>query len=116
MNMLHKKLQLLFSPSGSNDPNLTVFHTFFQLYPSVERWRFQVQYHFASHVAMSASDFIINTPPMSGSCSISPSSGNQNTVFTVSCVNRYDNDGIEDYAVYRKGHCLFSNLDRRISL
>ena len=48
-------------------------------------------------MSVSALNFVINQPPSNGSCSISPLNGSTSTVFTVSCANWIDDDGIRDY-------------------
>ena len=42
----------------------------------------------------------MNQPPSNGSCSINPNNGTTSTMFTISCPNWYDDDGIQDYSVY----------------
>ena len=44
---------------------------------------------------------MINSPPRNGSCSISPSNGTTLTLFSVSCPDWFDEDGIKDYSLYR---------------
>jgi hypothetical protein len=43
-------------------------------------------------------NFIINQPPENGSCSINPLNGTTSTLFTISCPNWQDQDGIKDYS------------------
>ena len=45
-------------------------------------------------------NFIINQPPTNGSCSIDPLNGTITTLFTVTCLNWFDTDGIKDYTLY----------------
>ena len=56
-------------------------------------------YFFVTGVSSSALDFAINQPPNNGSCSISPLQGTTSTLFTVSCLDWFDEDGIKDYAL-----------------
>lgn len=65
-------------------------------------WRFEVQYTFPSEQAVSSINFKINQPPSNGICSINPRSGTINTLFTISCSNWFDDDGIKDYSVYTR--------------
>ncbi|CAF4318796.1 unnamed protein product, partial [Adineta steineri] len=48
----------------------------------------------------SALNFIINQPPYNGSCSINPMNGTTTTLFTITCPNWYDEDGVKDYSLY----------------
>jgi len=59
-----------------------------------------VIYSFPTESSASALNFIINQPPQNGSCSISPLNGTTNTVFTISCPNWFDEDGIKDYSTH----------------
>jgi hypothetical protein len=45
-------------------------------------------------------NFIINQPPRNGSCSINPLNGTTDTLFTISCLNWFDEYGIKDYSLY----------------
>ena len=62
-------------------------------------WRFEVVFSFASETSSSALNFVINQPPTNGSCSISPLQGTTSTLFTVSCPDWVDDDGIKDYTL-----------------
>jgi hypothetical protein len=68
--------------------------------PLVLYWRFEVVYSFISQISSSALNFVINQPPINGSCSINPLNGTINTLFTITCSNWVDNDGIKDYSLY----------------
>ena len=57
-------------------------------------------YSFPAARSSSALNFVINQPPSNGSCSISPSSGTTSTVFQLSCLDWFDQDGIKDYSLY----------------
>lgn len=87
---------------GSETSNFTSSSALFMAYPHVTEWRFEVVYGFETELSASALDFMINDPPRNGSCSIWPVNGSTTTVFTVSCVNWYDEDEIKDYALYSK--------------
>ncbi|CAF4346396.1 unnamed protein product, partial [Adineta steineri] len=67
----------------------------------------------------SALNFVINQPPQNGSCSIDPLNGTTSTLFTISCPNWLDEDGIQDYSLYsystdrsKKVMIAFSTLPR----
>ncbi|CAF3978323.1 unnamed protein product [Rotaria sp. Silwood2] len=47
-----------------------------------------------------AIDFMINSPPKNGTCTISPLNGTTTTLFTITCSNWIDNNGIRDYSFY----------------
>lgn len=85
---------------GSNTSNFTATNGLFLNNPQVTHWRFEVVYVFPNESTTSALNFVINQPPRNGSCSISPGNGTTTTVFTVSCANWYDEDGIKEYALY----------------
>ena len=42
----------------------------------------------------------MSQPPQNGSCSTSPSNGTITTLFTISCLDWFDEDGIKDYSIY----------------
>lgn len=45
-------------------------------------------------------DCLVNRPPANGLCSISPTRGTIDTLFTVSCSNWSDTDGIGGYSLF----------------
>ena len=55
---------------------------------------------FPTETSSSALNFVANQPPQNGSCSVSPLSGTTSTVFTISCPQWQDPDGIKDYSFY----------------
>ncbi|CAF1525116.1 unnamed protein product, partial [Adineta ricciae] len=63
-------------------------------------WRFEVVYQFTSSTSSNAIDFMINESPYDGSCSINPTGGTTSTVFTITCFDWIDNNGVKDYTVY----------------
>ena len=89
---------------GFNTTNFTSTNNLFLSYPFIEYWRFEVVYTFPSQSTSSALNFIINQPPQNGSCSITPLNGTTTTLFTISCSNWQDQDGIQDYSFYSMFH------------
>jgi len=85
---------------GRTTSNFTATNQLFLSNPSIQRWKFEVIYSFPTESSASALNFIINQPPQNGSCSISPLNGTTNTVFTISCPNWFDEDGIKDYSTH----------------
>jgi hypothetical protein len=85
---------------GINTSNITATNQLFTENPQIVYWRFEVIYSFPSGSSTSALNFNINQPPQNGSCSISPTNGTTDTLFTISCVNWIDQDGIKDYLFY----------------
>ena len=86
---------------GINTNNLTVTNQLFLTNPSIQFWRFEVIYSFVNQINVSSSlNFLLNQPPQNGSCSISPENGTTSTLFTISCLNWFDEDGIKDYSLY----------------
>jgi hypothetical protein len=86
--------------SGANTTNFTATNQLFLSNPPIHLWRFEVVYTFAITKSTSALNFIINQPPYNGSCSISPQNGTTSTLFTISCLDWFDEDGIKDYSFY----------------
>ncbi|CAF5126968.1 unnamed protein product, partial [Rotaria sp. Silwood1] len=84
---------------GSNTSNFTATNKLFRDNPQINLWRFEVVYTFSFETSSSALNFVINQSPYNGSCSIDPRNGTTSTLFTVSCPNWFDEDGIKDYAV-----------------
>ena len=85
---------------GTNTSNFTAKNDLFLAHRHVTYWRFEVIYSFPSESSSSALNFIVNQPPQNGSCSISPTNGTTTTLFTISCPNWIDQDGINDYSFY----------------
>ena len=85
---------------GTNTTNFTSTNNLFLSNPLIVYWRFEVVYSFPTETSSSSLNFIINQPPENGSCSISPLNGTTSTLFTISCPNCQDEDGIKDYSFY----------------
>lgn len=85
---------------GSNTTNFTAIDQLFLHHPHISLWRFEVIYSFAFSPSSSALNFLLNQPPQNGSCSISPSNGTTSTLFTISCRNWFDDNGIKDHSLY----------------
>jgi hypothetical protein len=85
---------------GTNTANFTSTDDLFLSNPSVDYWRFEVVYSFPTDTSSSSLNFLINQPPQNGSCSINPLNGTTSTLFTISCSNWQDQDGIKDYSFY----------------
>lgn len=96
---LKQSLDRFYFP-GSNTSNITVAEKLFLNYPNISYWRFEVVYNFEQHSSWSATDFILNSPPANGSCSISPLNGTTMTLFTITCLNWIDVDSIKDYSLF----------------
>ncbi|CAF0892553.1 unnamed protein product, partial [Adineta ricciae] len=85
---------------GRNTSNFTAVNNLFLNNRQISLWRFEVNYTVASEASLSSLNFVINQPPMNGSCSVSPHNGTTSTSFSISCSNWFDEDGIIDYSVY----------------
>ena len=99
---------------GQNSSNFTAASRLFTENSSIRLWRFEVVYIFTNEQSSSSITFTINQPPSNGSCLISPTNGSITTVFTISCMHWYDEDGIKDYSVYGKAYDtdFISEIDR----
>jgi hypothetical protein len=75
-------------------------------YSTIKYWRFEVIYTTGSMKSIGLIDFMINSPPANGSCSINPLNGTTTTLFTITCLNWFDEDGIKDYLFYSKSSFL----------
>jgi hypothetical protein len=91
---------------GTNTSNFTAINQLFIGNPNVVYWKFEVVYSFVSQNSSSALNFVINQPPRNGSCSINSLNGTTSTLFTISCPNWFDEDGIEDYSLYSIQKCF----------
>ena len=85
---------------GGNTTNFTSTNQLFLVNPQITLWRFEVVYGFISETSLSALNFIINQPPSNGSCSIGPLNGTTSTLFSISCPDWFDEDGIKSYSIY----------------
>ena len=90
--------------------NFTATKELFLLNPSISHWRFEVVYSFPGERSSSSLNFLINSPPRNGSCSISPDNGTTLTLFSVSCPSWFDEDGIQDDSLYRQSDSSFRTL------
>ena len=84
---------------GTQTTNFTASNELFLNNLQINLWRLEVVYTFPSESSTSALNFIINRPPYNGSCTISPPNGTTITLFTVSCPDWFDDDGIKDYSL-----------------
>ena len=75
---------------GMKTSHFTVDEQLFSLNPSGGLWRFVVVYSFSSGRSTSALDFLIY-PPLENRTTL--------TLFTVSCPDWFDDDGIKDYSL-----------------
>lgn len=91
---------------GRYTSNFTSSNQLFLTHPHIDRWKFEVTYSFDTETSSSALNFIINQPPSNGSCSISPINGTTTTLFTISCPDWFDQDGIKDYSLYSMSSAL----------
>ena len=82
-----------------NTSSFTVTPDLFPSNPQINLWRFEVIYSFRSGTSASLLNFVINSPPENGTCSIEPSNGTTSTQFTVSCPHWTDDDPIKDYSL-----------------
>ncbi|CAF1313923.1 unnamed protein product [Adineta ricciae] len=85
---------------GSNTSNFTATNNLFLSFPAIQYWRFEVIYSFAQQSSLSAMSFKMNTPPQNGSCTIFPLNGTTSALFTITCSQWFDDDGIQDYSFY----------------
>ncbi|UJR18997.1 hypothetical protein I4U23_022127 [Adineta vaga] len=85
---------------GISTTNFTSTNQLFLSNPEIELWRFEVIYTFSNQTSISSLNFRINQPPSDGSCFIDPLNGTASSLFTVSCKDYVDADGIKDYTVY----------------
>ena len=83
-----------------NTSNFTAINQLFLANPAIEYWRFEVVYSFESTTSSSSINFVLNHPPINGSCSINPLNGTTSTSFTISCLNWNDHNEIKDYSLY----------------
>ncbi len=102
VNFIIVLLNCLIDYLGGNTSNFTATDQLFLSNSQISLWQFEVIYSFLSEKSSSALNFVINQPPCNGSCSISPQNGTTNTLFSVSCPNWFDKNGIKDYSVYSK--------------
>ena len=86
--------------AGSNSSNFTATNQLFLANTTIDYWRFEVVYDLPSGTSSSALSFVVNQPPRNGSCAVGPLNGTTSTMFTVTCSNWQDADGIKDYSVY----------------
>jgi hypothetical protein len=79
---------------------LTVSNELFLKNRDIEYWQFEVIYKFEKEISSSSINFKINQPPSNGLCSIHPLNSTTTSLFSISCKNWYDENGIKDYSVW----------------
>ena len=84
---------------GIQTSNFTATNQLFLNNPQIHLWRFEIVYTLSSETSGSIINFMINQVPKNGDCLINPSNGTTTTLFTISCPNWFDEDGIKDYSL-----------------
>ncbi|CAF1680110.1 unnamed protein product, partial [Adineta ricciae] len=97
-NQIHSYENIWFF--GINTSKITITNDLFINNSQINLWKFEVVYTFLSTTSTSSLNFIRNQSPYNGSCSIFPLNGTITTVFTISCSNWIDVNGIKDYSLY----------------
>ena len=92
---------------GITSNNLTVTKDLLLINPTIKYWKFEVIYTVGFVRSVGLINFEINSPPANGSCSIYPLNGTTTTLFTITCSNWFDENGIQDYSFYSKSFPLF---------
>ena len=88
---------------GVDLPMFTVTPEFFTMYRYVSYWRFEVTYTNSKKSAFGAVQLRKNHPPPARqTCLARPISGFTNQLFTITCTNSTDVDGIKDYFLHGK--------------
>lgn len=86
---------------GMNTSKFTVSKQLFLENLNVIFWRFEIVYNTSmTEKSSSALHVQVNQPPRAGHCSITPSNGNTSTIFSISCQDWFDEDGIKDFSFY----------------
>jgi len=74
-------------------------------------WKFEVIYSFENETSLGALNFLINSPPLNGSCQINPLNGTIQTLFTILCSNWFDQHFIKDYSLFCRLIFFFKYLN-----
>lgn len=99
--------------SYSFNNKLRIPSDFFANHSEIIYWQVDVFYSFQDQIRINNTIHIkINKAPENGSCSIHPLNGTIDTLFTISCSNWIDSDGIKDYSFYG----VIENLTKRFPL
>ena len=85
---------------GRQNVNFTATNDLFLNNLQIDLWQFEVVYQFSSESGSSSMNFVTNKAPSNGSCVMDPQLGVTTTLFTVSCFNWFDENGIKDYSLY----------------
>ena len=83
-----------------NSKNLTATTDLFTTNPNISYWRFEVIYSVGLNQSIGLINFIVNSPPQNGTCITNPMNGTTTTIFTISCFNWFDSNGIKDFLFY----------------
>lgn len=85
---------------GLNTNNLTITKNFFDENNKITYWQFEVIYTFEFGISKDRLEIEMNKGPENGTCTINPSIGIFDTLFTINCSNWMDTDEIRDYSFY----------------
>lgn len=85
---------------GINTNNFTTTKDLLMKNSRIKYLKFEVLYQFPTGISASSLHFIRNHSPIDGFCQITPFNGTTITLFTISCLNWSDQDGIKDYSLY----------------
>ena len=91
--------------TGILNSDLTILSNLFMDNPKQVIWMVELNTYISSRNVSGSSSIIlyVNFPPMSGTCAISPTSGTDETLFTISCYGWIDPDGfLISFAYYGK--------------
>lgn len=93
---------------GNNTKNFTAIADLFVENSHISFWRFKLLYSFSTEIISTTLDLQMNDPPKDGHCSIYPSQGTINTLFTIRCSHWIDQDQIKDFFFYGSTDFQFS--------
>jgi hypothetical protein len=89
---------------GRDTQNFTATSALFLNNPTFLYWQFESVYTVTTTNGVSsgagAIQFVINSPPANGTCTIDQTNGTTMTLFQIACSGWVDVDGINDYTFY----------------
>jgi hypothetical protein len=89
----------------SPQTDLTIKEKLFRDFPSQTIWKIELNVYVPRTTTSGSTSilFLVNFPPINGSCDITPKNGTTNTLFSISCWNWFDTDGyLDSFSYYGK--------------
>ena len=93
----------IYTDLALSQTDLTVKEELFQDYSHISVWKVELNvFNPSENTSGSAAvHFLVNFPPINGSCDINPKNGSTDSLFSIVCSNWFDSDGkLDSFSYY----------------